>query len=270
MEENLSYYSDFIHVVFMKIISRYKTEKVSKCYLCGQENMEKFNPKKAKKFWSYVFLSKCKNCGFVFQNPRLTEDSVEKYYNDKDVFYFRSNKDYNHCEKMFNRGISKGNVICGYLQSIGISITDKSVLEIGCSYGGILDSFRSNGSQVKGIDLRENAVAYGLTKGLDLQVADAGSFNDVENKYDIVILRHVLEHIYSYQNLLAVIKKILKQDGVLYIEVPGINNQSVSLQRSIQPSHIWYFSKDTLLKSLQKAGFKFLKGNEKIQAVFTV
>ena len=48
-------------------------------------------------------------------------------------------------------------------------------------------------------------------------------------KFDVVFLLQVFEHISNPQNLLNQIKKCLNENGIIYIEVPNINDALYSI-----------------------------------------
>jgi glycosyltransferase involved in cell wall biosynthesis len=79
------------------------------------------------------------------------------------------------------------------------------------------------------------------------------------NKYDCLILSHVLEHIYDLNKFIETISLNIKEDGYLYIEIPNAEfysyfNDSCPLQE-INLEHINFFSKYALNKLLLNNGF---------------
>ncbi len=84
-------------------------------------------------------------------------------------------------------------------------------------------------------------------------------------KFDIILMRHVFEHIFNLNGFLKEIKKNLKnKDSNLIIEVPNMD----SLWRKIMkkrwpgyfyPFHYYVFSKKFLLNHLRKNGLKVVK-----------
>ena len=84
-------------------------------------------------------------------------------------------------------------------------------------------------------------------------------------KFDIILMRHVLEHVFNLNNFLKKIKKNIKsKNSFLVIEVPNRN----SLWRRIMkkrwpgyfyPFHYYVFSKTFLINYLNKKGFKIVK-----------
>ena len=78
-------------------------------------------------------------------------------------------------------------------------------------------------------------------------------------KYDIVILRHVLEHSHEPVELVKMLAKYLSPDGVLYIEVPNLDSGCAKIFRGkwklyYVPRHIFHFTPFSLKSVVQRAG----------------
>ena len=148
------------------------------------------------------------------------------------------------------------------------------VLEVGCGAGGHLHYFRERGCKIKGIDLGSTYIDYGRTKyGLDLSV---GQLSDItlDSEPDIIIYHHVLEHISYINRELSLIYRHLADDGVLYVEVPGLKGcfyheqRKMDFLRSLHLAHIYYFTKTTLYNLMQKNGFHRLNIDNRIRSIF--
>lgn len=104
-----------------------------------------------------------------------------------------------------------------------------NVLEIGCGEGGNLVPFARAGCPVKGVDISrkkiENARIFFGELGLegDFECTDILESSLAEEKYDLVIVKDVIEHIEpDYKGvLMAKIKNILKPGGVVFIGFPA-------------------------------------------------
>lgn len=202
----------------------------------------------------------CKSCGFVYSNPRMSKESLDYFYSSN--LYRELYEEYDSsqifAEKIKkidnNFKIKKPNFKKYYSQLFidficSKKINFKTVCEIGCGYGNNLIYFKKIGKEVYGIEPSENLVNLAIKHNLNVQ---KGFVNDLNIKYDLIVLKHVFEHLY---NPLDELKKIYKYSNkYLFIEVPG-NFKRLS---SIQNAHNFYFTENTLHKIVTQAGFKIL------------
>lgn len=247
--------------IIKSIAGRYRWSEIKSCPLCGGKDLDTYS----KRFYGLlpIQLKKCAFCGLIAQNPRLSDESLDKFYKSG----YRGNKlDAGHCDNMFERGMRRGVYIQRFLEENGIRYKDSAVFEVGCAYGGILEQFRRNGCDVKGCDLNIPPVEYGASRGLDLRPGTIDTLIDSGRKADIVILSHVLEHVLDPVAFLGKIKETLKPKGILYVEVPGLENPKK--RNLIQPGHLLYFNQDTICRMLEKSGYRFIAGNDIIQSIF--
>jgi len=102
----------------------------------------------------------------------------------------------------------------------------KSILEIGCSEGGILNALREHGADVTGIEINkdrvENAKRLQVTEFpvIQMDICDTDDLKGLENKFDLIILRDVIEHLLDRDSALANIRKLLVKNGVLFVTFP--------------------------------------------------
>ena len=129
-----------------------------------------------------------------------------------------------------------------------------SILEIGVGTGIHLLNFDKLGYQVTGIEPDPVSAKF-LNQKLKNGTCINGYIEDLsfEDKFDVVFLYHVVEHIEHPLSMLKKCKDILKDNGIIIIAVPDCEN-SFSLESSISnPFHIWHFSKksfETIRKKL--------------------
>jgi SAM-dependent methyltransferase len=99
-----------------------------------------------------------------------------------------------------------------------------SLLEIGCSWGYFLYQAAAAGFDVTGVEIGANRRAFGQQR-LGLEIVGDLSELPVGKQYDLVYSSHVLEHFTDLHGVFPRIASALKDDGVLFIEVPNFDPQ---------------------------------------------
>jgi SAM-dependent methyltransferase len=92
---------------------------------------------------------------------------------------------------------------------------NKKVVEIGCGKGYFLELFRKRGVDIVGCDPTYDGVNKNVIKEF--------FSSDLGLKGDLIILRHVLEHVENPINFIFEIAKANDNKGLIYIEVPEFN-----------------------------------------------
>lgn len=85
------------------------------------------------------------------------------------------------------------------------------------------------------------------------------SFQQNSMKYDLIILRHVLEHVHNPVVFMSSMVERLTPDGVIYIEVPNIESAHVRYFSKLSnaffvPYHLFHFNKNSLRTLMQSVG----------------
>ncbi|GAB5417491.1 MAG: class I SAM-dependent methyltransferase [Crocinitomicaceae bacterium] len=115
-----------------------------------------------------------------------------------------------------------------YIES-AVSITeDTEVLEIGCGEGGNLVSFvERKCKRIVGIDLAENKIENGRKYFASIEGGErvALIYEDIYDtkgigKFDIIIMRDVIEHIHDQERFMKFVKRFLKPGGAFYLGFP--------------------------------------------------
>lgn len=140
---------------------------------------------------------------------------------------------------------------------------NKTVLEIGCGDGKFLNMIKNEVALVEGVELSPPQVEKLRLEGFtcyDKMIHEM----DPPKKYDIVCMYALLEHVPFVRDFLQTLKKYLKPNGDIFIEVPNRNNALVSgveIQSFknfyYRPIHLYYFNPNSLGKLLAQEGFSF-------------
>lgn len=113
-------------------------------------------------------------------------------------------------------------------RSISID-SNTSVLEIGCGEGGNLIPFTEIGCRTVGVDLNKNKINNANKFYSTKENSPKFVLTDIyewktDEKFDIVMLRDVLEHIHNQKYFLNFVKKFLKPNGKLFLGFPPWQN----------------------------------------------
>ncbi|MCK9368652.1 class I SAM-dependent methyltransferase [Candidatus Dojkabacteria bacterium] len=213
----------------------------------------------------------CKKCGLVMTNPRLAKESLSDFY----VKYYRDiyNKNPKDIESYFLKEEKRGRRIFSFVNNFlkGV-IKNANVLEVGSGAGGILTEFKKAGANVVGVDFGNDIfINYGRKKGIDLLKGDLSLPELNKKNYDLIIFSHVLEHLENPMDDLNLASQLLKENGIIYIEVPGIKEigckSDFDFLNYLQNAHLWHFTKQSILNLLNKGNFEVLKIDEFIHVV---
>ncbi len=108
---------------------------------------------------------------------------------------------------------------------------ENTVLEIGCGEAGNLKPFLDLGCQCTGIDIscgrielaKEFYKDHPNLQNLTLICEDIYNVNPVK-KYDVIIMRDVIEHIPNQEKFMGFVKSFLKTDGKFFLAFPPWQN----------------------------------------------
>jgi len=231
-------------------------EEVS-CYNCGSKEI---NSEFIVNKFRHV---RCKNCNMVYVNPRFKETITHDLYNEKPYTEFYKIKLIPSADYRKNvLGVRKYEQINKYFKKPG------KVLDIGCGIGEVLSVFKDNNWDCTGIEFNDFAADYAKkTFGLNIINKSIYDFDGTE-QYDLIMLWGVLEHFYDPKKVLFKIHELLKDDGILLLEVPSADSVLVRyyeqtakmVDRIIEGDrHIMLFSVRGFLEMTDDAGFKPIK-----------
>ncbi len=105
------------------------------------------------------------------------------------------------------------------------------VLEIGCGEAGVLKAFLERGCECVGIELSEQRVKTasqflekevneGGLKLISRDIYDIDPEKDISFKFDIIILKDVIEHIYHQDKFIPLLKGFLNPGGQIFFSFP--------------------------------------------------
>jgi len=102
---------------------------------------------------------------------------------------------------------------------------NSTVLEVGCAEGGLLTTLRQIGIIGLGVELESSRVKLALQNDADLKIitGDITSkelVSQINSKFDLIVMRDVIEHIPNREMLFDNLRKLLNPGGRVYISFP--------------------------------------------------
>lgn len=101
------------------------------------------------------------------------------------------------------------------------------ILDIGCGGGRLLKEFANTQNlEIYGVDISTKALRIAKKNGYKTSQCDIEkeSISYRSNFFDIVVINDLIEHIVDPDHLLKEVRRILKIDGILVINVPNISH----------------------------------------------
>ncbi len=198
----------------------------------------------------------CKTCGLVFQNPRFDEDEAKFFYTNQFRDEINSNDKVNGAWiRIQQKDFLINNLPAGRIGRI---------LDIGCYEGYFLHLLENMGWEPYGIEPSVSSVKIARERyGLEVFCGIFEESNFMEEFFDVISIRNVLEHIRDPKYFLQLACSKLKPFGYLFIEVPNLYKPfTTDLNDFFSFQHLYHFSPVTLRNLLDKVGFKIIYQEE--------
>jgi SAM-dependent methyltransferase len=240
-------------------VDRFFEERRSTCPWCGSGQLrERLRTADLLQHKPGRFrLDRCRDCGHLFQNPRLNVSGLEFYYRDfydglgqqklGDVFAGRA--------KMYRR---RAEALLPHAKS------PENWLDVGTGHGHFCEAARDvyPGTAFDGLDFTDGAeLAESAGR---VRNGYRGSFVDLApsmaGRYDVVSMFHYLEHSLDPQPELEAARLALRPGGHLLIEVPDPESRYARLLGRwwlpwLQPQHLHFIPVRNLRDRLSQLGF---------------
>lgn len=218
------------------------------------------------------YMVECKKCGLIFIKNPPTSEELEHMYSKEYFTNVYGVKDLKHFDckpakfrfPLYNEDLSK----------IEVYTNKGKIVDIGSSVGTFLRVARKRGWEAIGIDPSVFDAAYCKKEhGLRIVNKSIEIVDFPKESFDAINMNNVLEHLHNPLKILTKIRKWLKKDGVLLVQIPnerglvyscvriykraryifGLKNNERLLQ------HLFYFDLKTTRTLLNKAGFDVLE-----------
>lgn len=227
----------------------------TKCAICGSDRPRPFLELSEKEQDFRIVI--CAECGFVYLNPRFTEEERSKYYTE---FYydFRFRTPFFRFAHRFHT-LRRIREICKLRKD-----REGRILELGCGKGDFIEKFKRKrkGWEVKGVDISETAAKIAKSKVGEPNVF-CGYLEDTDfpgDYFDVVTVSYTINHIHDLHQTLRELYRVLKTDGILIVQVSDFQTKQfespeLTMENLGLPYHLYFFTRETLKRLFANFGF---------------
>ena len=238
--------------------------KMIKCPVCGSGDCTVIGKDLFVEDTEYL---RCLNCKTAYVAKSLSELSelYDTYHGTED---FMSEKYFDN-ETRYVLRLSPW-----YLKRLGRFKESGKLLDIGCGRGELIYIAGQAGNwQCVGLEVSKEAAEYAKKHfGLDLIVSELKPEIFGDEKFDVIYMRHLVEHLENPHQFLAQVKKVCAPGAVLAVHVPNDFSWTNSFKRCCYrfgiskdfgslrfPYHLVGYNPKSLRLLFELAGFKHLE-----------
>ncbi len=205
----------------------------------------------------------CKSCGLAYINPRMTDEETVEFYKRQYREEFTAGEKSESWKLPFpnlHLGIEIYNAVVRYdfLERLVYLKKGINTLDIGSSLGALPAYLKEKGCNAYGVELSQFADYTNKLFGID--TIFRVPFEDLKTdiKFDIITICDALEHFPHPKKALLKIRGLLKDDGIVLIEVPDIFKPHKSVLTFFSNAHLFTFSPNSIKNLLNITGFEVL------------
>ncbi len=118
-----------------------------------------------------------------------------------------------------------------FVQQVKPHLAGMQLLEIGCGQGSLLRAFSEAGCKCAGVEMYplwlekanewlQPELISGKVRLINSNIYDVDAEKDLGTKFDIIILKDVIEHIHDQEKLIGWMKNFLKPGGIIFFGFP--------------------------------------------------
>lgn len=234
-----------------------KTFDSYSCPLCSRRIADVvFEYCAAEKMWPFY---RCDHCDFSFIRPmpiELLEKRSMESIDDAELF------------SPFFRWLHERYILGREERSLRSLSAEKhpKLLDIGCGSGWTTEYWQNRGFHVEAVEPSKTRCTFARNKyGFTIHNCYVEDLS-LENRYDIVVLRHILEHLEDPVRIISKVYQLLKEDGLILIIVPNASSIGATLfgrfWEWVLPWHCNFFTLGSLVTLLTSCNFTISKNHQ--------
>ncbi len=224
----------------------------SQCPVCGSAAQADYV-----RFDALAF-AECGGCQTVYKSFERQALRPEDFY---EASYFHGRK--SGRDRRFEHRVRKS---MRWLSAAAeLTAAAKQVLDVGCSFGYVLEAARRLGMTGCGVDVSRYAVKVCQERGYEAHVGTLEQLPVASGRFTLAHLKHVLEHTPTPKAALAEVSRVCESGAALLVAVPNVGYwKGRALRRTYRffrpddlgAQHYVYYSARSLCRLLEACGFE--------------
>lgn len=203
-------------------------------------------------------LGTCLSCGLTQINPTdKWKKEIKKIYAKYNIYYQGMGDEQKVFDEKTGASLPRSVWIFNKIQATLKIKKSGKALDIGCGNGAFLKAL---GKKLSFWDLYGTEYNRKYKKNVEklpqVRKIFIGNLDQIKQRFNLISLIHVLEHIVNPRNFLNKVRKILCNDGILFVQIPFYKKNPFEL---LTVDHASHFCHDSLKDLLNQSGFKVIK-----------
>jgi 2-polyprenyl-3-methyl-5-hydroxy-6-metoxy-1,4-benzoquinol methylase len=243
---------------------KHELVNIESCPICKGKESEQYISAKDHNVSKHIFnIVFCEACGFRYTNPKPSEKTIGKYYQSKNYISHTSSKKglFNFIyHRVRNYQLNKKERLISTFNKSH----SKELLDFGSGTGEFLSFCSNRGWKTTGVEPEKKAADLAVKNhNLNMKTV-SGFFESNTEKYDVITLWHVLEHVYDLEKYLIQIHRNIKKGGILVLGLPNSNSYDAIHYKENWvawdlPIHLYHFTKNDIKRIAKNIGFELIK-----------
>jgi 2-polyprenyl-3-methyl-5-hydroxy-6-metoxy-1,4-benzoquinol methylase len=202
----------------------------------------------------------CENCSLIYTNPQPTKECLDSFYQDYyHLFHQRKGADESYVSKSARIDARR---IKALQKVINFEDNNNKVLEIACGVGEFISQLsKITKWEISGIEPGKESHAICESKKLNVEKINFENFS-TEIKFDLLACFFAVDHLRSPKQFFEKCNSILKEDGLLFVEIGNFNKPFKPYSELQQLPKLFSFTPIILVNYLKSSGFEIIYYNE--------
>ena len=234
------------------------------CPVCGSADIQNILSVKDYMVSGKIFpIAECNSCTLRFTQDVPDADSISDYYKSKN-YISHSNTSKGFINRLYK--IVRKRTMTGKRKLVETitSVKRGSLLDIGSGIGSFVNEMKRHGWNATGMEPDEEARK--LAKQVyQLELKNTSEFYKLPSgSFDTITLWQVLEHVHDLHGCIQQLKRLLTENGRLFIAVPNYTSKDAAVYKEYWaaydvPRHLYHFSPRAMQVLIEKNGLKLLQ-----------